>query len=170
MKGCRLPTTLLPFQEGVAALRPPVLPAETLPCVFRNLCFRLHPAKRVWESLFFPFGRKACQLVCSTRVFSSASSSRSSPRVVSRGSLSGGCQRHGLALLHWELAHGETGPWEESLSEDVEGEQSLGNGWLLHFKTSYLLMQRSPKSRDHQAKQTQLCKTNPVTKASTGLL
>lgn len=38
---------------------------------------------------------------------------------------------------------------------------------LLHFQMSSLLIQPSPKSREHQAKQTQLCKTNLVPKVST---
>lgn len=72
------------------------------------------------------------------------------------------------APLHQELAHGEIRPQDDSLSEDLEGEQSLCEGWLLlHFQMSYLLIQPSPKSRDRQAKQTQLCKTNVVPKAST---
>lgn len=72
------------------------------------------------------------------------------------------------APLHQELAYGEIGPQDDSLSEDLEGEQSLCEGWLLlHFQMSYLLIQPSPKSRDRQAKQTQLCKTNLVPKAST---
>lgn len=38
---------------------------------------------------------------------------------------------------------------------------------VVTFPNSCLLIQPSPKSRDHQAKQTQLCKTNQVPKAST---
>lgn len=55
-----------------------------------------------------------------------------------------------------------------SLSEDLEGEQSPCEGWLLHFQMSCLLRQPSPKSRNHQAKQTQLGKTNLAPKAGTG--
>lgn len=67
-----------------------------------------------------------------------------------------------------ELAHGEISLQDDSLNEDVEGERSQCEGWLLlHFQMSSLLMQPSPKSREHQAKQTQLCKTNLVPKVST---
>lgn len=75
----------VPLQEGVAGLKNSVLPAKTHPCVFRNLCFGFHPAKRVYQRFMFPFRRKAHHCVCSTGAFSSASSSWSSPEVVFRG-------------------------------------------------------------------------------------
>lgn len=66
-----------------------------------------------------------------------------------------------------ELSHGEISPQDGSRVR-MEAEQSLCEAWLLlHFQMSSLLTQPSPRSRDHQAKQTQLCKTNLVPKSST---
>lgn len=73
------------------------------------------------------------------------------------------------ASLHWELAHGEIGPSEESLSQDLEGEQSLYNGRLVTFE-NILSFNTAECQEQRSSGQTQLCKTNPVTKANTVLL